>query len=162
MRAAALFHFNLHLKANDMDFALDGIDTKTLSEAGVNVVIKMINSKEPLKAANGEVVSIKVLGPDSGKYRTLSRAQIRKRLVRRAEGQTEVTDADMDEGDRDAMEILAGCTVGWTGVLDKAGKPIPCTFENALKLFEGYPVVREQVDLFISERSNFLQASSKP
>lgn len=144
-----------------MEFALDGIDTKTLSEAGVDVVIKKLNSNEPLKAANGEVVSVKVLGPDSGKYRSLSRAQIRKRLAKRAAGQIEVTEADMDETDRDAMEILAGCTVGWKGVLDKAGKPIPCTIENALKLYENYPVVREQVDLFISERSNFLQASSK-
>lgn len=144
-----------------MEFALDGIDTKTLSEAGVDVVIKKLNSNEPLKAANGEPVSIKVLGPDSGKYRTLSRAQIRKRLAKRAAGQTEVTDADMDENDHDAMEILAGCTVGWAGVLDKAGAAIPCTFENAMKLYENYPVVREQVDFFLSERSNFLRASSK-
>jgi hypothetical protein len=144
-----------------MEFALDGIDTKTLSESGVDVVIKKLNSNEPLKAANGEIVSIKVLGPDSGKYRSLSRTQIRKRLAKRAAGNTEFTDADMDETDHDAMEILAGCTVGWNGILDKAGKPIPCTPENALKLFENYPVVREQVDLFISERANFLQASSK-
>lgn len=149
------------MKANDMEFALDGIDTKTLSEAGVDVVIKKLNSTEPLKAANGDVVSIKVLGPDSGKYRSLSRAQIRKRLTKRAEGRTEVTDADMDENEHDAMEILAQCTVGWTGVLDKAGKAIACNPENALKLYESYPVVREQVDNFISERSNFLRASSK-
>lgn len=144
-----------------MEFALEGIDTKTLSEAGVDVVIKKLNSSEPLLAANGEPVSIKVLGPDSGKYRTLSRAQIRKRLAKRAAGETEITEADMDETDRDAIEMMAGCTVGWKNVLDKAGKPIPCTVENAIKLYTYYPVLREQVDLFISERSNFLQASSK-
>lgn len=143
-----------------MDFALDSIDTRTLSETGVDVAIHKLNSTEPLLAANGTPVTIKVLGPDSSKYRALSRSNIRKRLSKMAENK-QTTDADLDENESDALDMLAACTVGWVGVLNTKGEPIECTVENARKLYEAYPVVREQVDGFIGERANFLKASSK-
>lgn len=144
-----------------MEFALESVDTKTLSESGVEVVIKKMNSKEPLLDANGKPVTIKVMGPDSTKYRSLSRSQIRKRLTRMAAGQKEVTEADMDETESDGLDILAACTISWTGVLTPKGEEIPCNAENARKLYLHYPVVKEQIDAFISERENFLRASSK-
>lgn len=143
-----------------MDFALESIDTRTLSESGVEVVIRKLNSTEPLRAANGDTVKIKVLGPDSAKYRALSRANIRKRLAKMAENK-QATDADLDENEADALDMLAACTMSWVGVLTTKGEPIDCTAENARKLYESYPIVREQVDSFISDRANFLKASSK-
>jgi hypothetical protein len=145
-----------------MEFALDAVDTRTLSEAGVDVTIMKLDSDVPLRAANGDLVTIKVLGPDSAKYRSLTRVQIRKRLSRMAAGkQTELTEDEVLETEADTLDILAACTLGWAGVLTPAGEPIPCTQENARKLYENYPLVREQVDQFMSQRANFLKALSK-
>ncbi len=37
---------------------------------------------------------------------------------------------------RACRPALAGCIVGWEGVCDEAGNPLPCTPENALALLE--------------------------
>lgn len=143
-----------------MDFALPGMDTKTLSEEGVEMVVKKLGSTEPLKDKDGNVVKIKLLGPDSAKYRSLTRAQVRKRLSRMSTADApEAADAMADEDEADVLATLASCTVGWTGILTTKGEAIPCTLENALALYAKYPVIRDQVDVFIAQRGNFTKAS---
>ena len=45
-----------------MEFGLDAVDTKSLSEAGVEFEVKDLNG-DPLKATNGQIVKIqKILG----------------------------------------------------------------------------------------------------
>lgn len=140
-----------------MKFDLGGIDTKTLSEEGVDMVIKLMGSDEPLVARNGKPVSIKLLGPDSDVYRDISRAQLKKRLTRTTDA-TKLNELDFGEIDQEGMELIASCVVGWSNVFDTEGKEIPCTKENALKLVENYPVLREQVDAFVANRAHFLKA----
>lgn len=143
-----------------MQFDLAQIDTKTLAETGVEMPVKSLDGK-PLIARNGDPVVISVLGSDSAKYRTLTRAQLRKRMEAMAAGKQALTEAEMDETERDVIDVLVACTVGWKGVLTTEGEPIPFSEDNVRKLYTNYPVIREQVDEFISKRANFISASSR-
>lgn len=142
-----------------MQFDLAQIDTKTLAEAGVDMPVRLLDGK-PLIARNGERVYITLLGSDSQKYRALTRSQVRKRMEQLAGGKQTLTDADMDETDREVLDVLVACTVGWKGVLDTDGQAIEFQDENVRKLYLAYPVVRDQVESFISNRANFTPASS--
>lgn len=143
-----------------MNFDLAPIDTKTLSEEGVDMIVKLMGSDEPLLAKNGKAVALKLLGPDSAVYRDISRAQLKKRLTRSTDAK-KLNDLDFDEVDADGLELITACVVGWSNVFDTEGKEIPCTKENARKLFEGYPVLREQVDAFVATRTHFIKASPR-
>lgn len=57
----------------------------------------------------------------------------------------------------DALTLLAVCTVGWNGI-NESGQPLPCTRENAKRVYEKFPFIREQVDDFIGDRRNFLRS----
>jgi hypothetical protein len=152
---------SLFSEESTMQFDLAQIDTKTLAETGVEMPVKSLDGK-PLIARNGDPVVISVLGSDSTKYRTLTRAQLRKRMEAMAAGkQGALTEAEMDETERDVIDVLVACTVGWKGVLTTEGEPIPFTEDNVRKLYSAYPVIREQVDEFISKRANFISASSR-
>lgn len=143
-----------------MDFDLDSIDTLSASEKGVEMPVKDLAGTQ-MTDKGGKPVSITLKGPDSETYRKLTRAQVRKRIDRAAKGDKTEDDALAAEAEADAIDIMAACTVGWAGINDKAGKPIPCTAENARQLYQRYPIIREQVDLFVSNRLNFLPVSSK-
>ena len=142
-----------------MDFDFASIDTKKLSESGVPLSLLKLDGK-PLTDKDGNAVTVTLLGPDSAKYRALTRENIRRRLEKRALGSV-ASEVDVDEVERETLEILAVCTVAWQGVNTPQGESIPCTPENARKLYEAYPVIREQVDGFIGNRANFIPASSK-
>jgi hypothetical protein len=142
-----------------MQFDLASIDTKKLSESGAPLAIKKLDGS-PLLDRNGSPVTILLLGPDSAKYRALTRENVRRRLERRATGAAPITEAEIDEVERDTLEILAVCTVGWKGVYTPEGDEIACSADNARALYENYPVVREQVDAFVGNRANFIPASS--
>ncbi|CAB4130458.1 hypothetical protein UFOVP119_82 [uncultured Caudovirales phage] len=142
-----------------MNFDLDGIDTKTLSDSGVKMQVMKFGTSEPLKARNGGLVMLTVRGPDSDTYRQYTRAQVNKRLQRQAD-ERKAREVDFDEVDTDSLTLLVNSTMGWENVLDTDGNPIPFTKENCTALYRNYPVLREQVDAFISNRANFLKASS--
>lgn len=137
-----------------MDFDLAQLDTVTRSEAGVDMVVKQFGSDAPLINRKGEGVVIKLLGPDSSVYRTVFREQMKRRI------NDKPGDFDPDRNDAAALDMLVRCTVSWRGVLDMQGDEIPCTEDTVRKLYVRYPVIRAQVDAFISDRANFLLASS--
>ncbi len=142
-----------------MQFDLAKVDTKTLSEAGVDMPVKTMDG-EPLVARNGQPITVRLLGPDSNKYRALTRAQVRKRMAAMADGKVTLSEAEFEETERELLDILVACTVGWSNVLDTEGAEIPFAEDNVRKLYSNYPVVREQVDTFLANRANFLRASS--
>lgn len=139
-----------------MDFNLPGMDTRTLSESGVEMQVKSLQG-EVLKDKDGKPVTLMLLGPDSDKYRSMTRAQVRKRFSRMS-----ATDAAKDtfaEDEADAMNILVGCTVGWSGINTTKGEPIPCTPDTVRALYTNFPAIRDQADVFMASRANFTKAS---
>lgn len=138
-------------------FDLDVIDTKSRSEEGVYMRVKTLDGS-PLVNSKGDPVEIKVKGPDSADYTRLVRAQIKKRMARSGIP----TEEQSVEDEADLIELLAACTVGWRGVLEKAKtEPVPFTAEACRQLYQSFPVIRDQVDGFIASRANFIPASSK-
>lgn len=142
-----------------MDFDFAQIDTRKHSEQGMPLTIRKPDGTV-LHDKDGKPVSIMLLGPDSSKYRQVTRDSVRKRLAQRASGNAaQVSDADIEEAERDAIELLVACTVSWLGVYTPQGEAIPCTPDNARALFVAYPVVREQAEAFIANRVHFTPAS---
>lgn len=138
-------------------FDLDLIDTKTRSEAGVAMPVKALDGT-PLVNSKGEPVELIVKGPDSADYIRLVRAQIKKRMARSGVPTEEQTAED----EADLVELLVSVTLGWNGVLEKGKKDaLAFSADACRKLYQGFPVIRDQVDAFISSRANFTLASSK-
>ena len=139
-----------------MDFNLPGMDTRTLSEEGVDMQVKSLQG-EHLKDADGKPVTLKLLGPDSDKYRAMTRQQVRKRFSRAAGA--DATKDTFAEDEADALNILVACTVGWSGVNTTKGEPIPCTPDTVRALYTNFPAIRDQADVFMATRANFTKAS---
>lgn len=145
----------------DLKFDLGEVDTKTRSEEGVAMTIRKLDGTELTR--DGKPVQIFLRGPDSEAYLAGQQAQVRKRLSRAADrGSLKAADIDLDEADRDALELMVSCTVKWDGVKTPDGKPIDCTPDNVRALYQNYPLIREQVDVFITNRAHFIAAPSKP
>jgi hypothetical protein len=70
------------------------------------------------------------------------------------------SDDEFEEAMRRNIEFSAACTSTWENVLTPQGEAIPFSVENACKLYDRYPVIREQVEAFIANRANFTRASS--
>lgn len=141
----------------NLDFA--EIDTKTLSDTGVDMVVTKVGTREPLLAKNGKPVAITLLGPDSDVYREQSRVQVKKRLSRTTDVKS-LSEIDLVEADQDALNLIVACTVGWKNVFNTEGKAVEFSKEAIRELYEKYPVVREQADAFIVDRMRFIKASS--
>jgi len=63
-----------------------------------------------------------------------------------------------DELDNDSLDLLAACTLGWSGfVVD--GSELECNTENARRLYRQFPWLREQAQQYIDDRANFLKTS---
>jgi hypothetical protein len=136
-------------------FDLAGMETRTLSQNGADMTVQNM-AGDPLKNSKGEAVLLTLLGPDSDTYREKTRAQVRARIARQSAGET----ADFATEETEILDVLVACVVGWKGLLDKDGKPVPFTPEAARTLLVQYPLIRDQVDLFIARRGNFILASS--
>lgn len=63
---------------------------------------------------------------------------------------------DPEKVEAESIEILAACTLSWKGVLVD-GAPLPCSRDNAIKMYTRFPWLREQVEQFIGDRSAYLQ-----
>lgn len=100
-------------------------------------------------------VYITVVGIDSELYQKASRELTNKRLKKAtARGRFKLT-ATAEELEAEHIELLARCTVGWENI-EWEGKPLPFDKDNAKKLYTKAPWLREQVDLFMGDRANFL------
>ena len=59
----------------------------------------------------------------------------------------------------DARRVIVACTMEWEGFTE-GGKPYVLSSPNADKLFQSSPWLREQADVFVSSRANFMRASA--
>ena len=87
-----------------------------------------------------------VSGTDSKQYRQA----VRDVMVRRMSD----PDSDASEFDSDEVEILARCTVGFKGLLIDGESP-DNTLESITKIYAEFTWIKDQVDKFIANKSNF-------
>lgn len=105
-----------------------------------------------------EPVTISLVGVDSENYQAAARASQNRRLAKI--NPRKVRQVTAEEMENDALEILVACTIAWEGI-GWGKEDLKCTPENVRKVYANVPFIREQVDEFINDRSNFLGNSSK-
>ena len=114
---------------------LRSIDT-SLCETGVDMIVKDIDG-------NDTNATIKLLGSESIVGRKLMLEFMRS-----------IKDGKQEEGDSD--KILSELTLDWKNIQIN-GKDIKFSKEKALEIYRNYPILKKQVDIFVSSNKNFLQ-----
>jgi hypothetical protein len=96
-----------------------------------------------------------VVGMDSPLWRKHSMALQNKRMKKMMQrGRIRLTQS-AEEIEADNIEMLAHCTVKWENV-EWEGKPLPGSFDNFKMVYTKLPWFREQVQMFVDDRANFL------
>jgi len=131
-----------------------------------------LNSLKPVKADDGAVLeivhpeseeiipgmTITLLGQDSKVYRKIQLGKQQAALNRIAKGKRAV-DLDAEKLAEDSIDDLVQLTTGWAGFsLD--GAALDATPENIRKVYAEWAWIREQVQEFVADRSNFFRANS--
>ncbi len=131
---------------------LAAIDTVKGSNDGFDVQIYHPGTNEDLD------IIISVLGKDSDQFQKISRGQNKRRMSKMSKGGfRNVSTPPVEEMESDSIDLLACCTTGWSGVvIDK--KEIEFSKENAVMIYDRFPWIKEQVDLAIGDRANFIKA----
>lgn len=135
---------------------LSTLDTVKASEDGVPLEVRHPTTGAILENGSGGAVTLVLAGSDSDRAKRAERATINRRLKMAGRRTSTMTAEELDS---DALEILASCTLGWSGFsLD--GQEPECNAQNAKRIYVEYPWIREQAEAFRQDRSNFLKASS--
>lgn len=124
------------------------------NEAPGELELKHPVSGVVIEGADGKPIAIRLLGQDSRAWQDHQRAitdRILGRAGRRAKAQT------AEQSEMDAIAGLAAVTVGWSDNLTMDGAPLTFSRANATALYTKLRWVREQVDEFVGDRSNFLR-----
>lgn len=105
--------------------------------------------------ATGEELSgrIKVIGKDSTKFIQMNEEFRRKTLEDMKSNKTMAQKMESAQEQSDA--ILVACTIDWDGmVLD--GEDLPFNESNVKMIYQRFTWIKEQVDIAIADRANFL------
>lgn len=121
-------------------------------------VSQLLPSTQPLPIAfpDGEPtgITLKVISSDSRVPASLARTHYQE-LGKSSK-------VDLLDAERRNIEVCAACIVGWTGLEDDEGNPLPYSPEQAKELLARTELsfVREQVQDFVAKRTNFFRRGS--
>ena len=134
---------------------LSKFDASSAADEGVAMIVQHpIDDTNMLDEETGESVVITLIGQDSKSVQKLVHKITNRKLARTFKRGRGIS-IKAEQIDTDALEILATCTKAWEGIVVD-GEKLQCTFENAKKVYERFPWLREQVDDFTTDRANFL------
>ena len=129
-----------------MTFDLATLDTSKVAEEGAELLVSHPTTGEDLG------ITIILIGTDSKTFRDISKSRATASLKKKTR------EIDLDQNESDAVELLAKCTKGWTGITEN-GKEVAFSYDNAVQLYTKYLWLREQIDRFMADRSNFLPSA---
>lgn len=101
------------------------------------------------KGKNPKQFYVRLLGTDSDQYRKLSNRSLEKSFNSRDKKKK----VDIESTQREVAEKFAKCTTECYFI--ENGKEIECTTSEITRLYLQYSWIKEQVDEFINDRSNF-------
>jgi hypothetical protein len=129
-----------------MGFKLSRLDTRTKADAGVEMAVRDLETGEP-----SDFVLL-VAGADS-KQAQEAQDRVSRRYMLAADSTAKPTVAQLRE---DGLDLLVAVTLGWRGLEDEAGEPIPFSPAKAKELYSQCPELADQVRRFTRDRANFL------
>ena len=129
-----------------MTFDLAKLDTAKVAEEGAELRVAHPTTGEDLG------ITITLIGTDSKTFRDISKSRATASLKKKTR------EIDLDQNESDAVELLAKCTKGWTGITEN-GKEVAFSYDNAVQIYTKYLWLREQIDRFMADRSNFLPSA---
>lgn len=133
-------------KTVSQTFDLKNLFTKDLAANGVEMKIRHPADGSIIKGEDGKPWVVTVIGTDSDKWKELQ-ANIGKKR-------------NQDIDDRATEKLLAGLIVGWRGLVLE-GEQLKFTPQAAIKLLIDYPWIRDQINLFANDRTNFLPEAQR-
>lgn len=140
----------LSLKGNIMDLAK--LDTS--KETATLHVLHPV-TREPMFEGD-KAMTIELYGSDSEQYRSHQRQAANENLKNRSEkGGQDAPQATAERIEQGAIDLLAACTAGWSGVIEN-GKEVKYTAAEVKRVYGQYRWIYEQVDSFVHSRANFL------
>lgn len=125
------------------------------AESGSVMTVRNPITDAVLESPDGQPITITLAGSDSERFRKVQRANQNRRLKMQATRRGTLTSEEIEA---EAIETLAACTIAWRGVVIE-GEALECSAANARKAYKLLPWLREQVDAFVGDRSNFLKSS---
>jgi len=129
---------------------LASLDAKPKAEAGADCHILHPDTG----AEMGIVITLR--GAESEVFKRNFWAQVNRERAKQAAQRGIVQAIDPDKAEAEASELLADCTMGWSGVvLD--GAELPFSRANAITLYARFGWLRKQVDAFITNEANYRQ-----
>lgn len=133
---------------------LSKIDLASAAEQGATMQLKHPVNGQLLFDGEGDhkkAITITLAGRDSERFQRAYRSIQNRRLGRRnKEKQT------VEQFENETIELLARATLGWQHITLE-GAPLEFSEQNARRLYERLPWVREQIDEFIEDRQNFFK-----
>lgn len=141
--------------------SLANLNTAEAADKGRTMTVLHPTDRIPLKGANGEDVTIDLLGMDSDAW-IASEHAIRNRNIEAMRTGQKFSSAETDRASGDA---LASVITGWSNIPTSWLTPngtgedaAPFTLANARLLMNNRGVrwLREQVDAFVGQRAGFL------
>jgi len=142
---------------------LGDIDTVEAANGGFEVELYHPATNEDLG------IFITILGKDSDTFQKISRQQNKKRMERMSKNgfrAGKVTAPSQEEIDADNLEMITACSISWrTSEEDEEkatilfnGEDLPFSIGAAKKLYSARPWIKEQIDIAIGDRANFIKA----
>lgn len=119
----------------------------------------VVDVKDP--ATGRRIASVTLAGPEHPKRKALLFA--RQRRMRAALARTGKIDLpDPADEEQDKIDMLVTCTLGWDGFCEEDGKPLPCTPDNARKVYSapGHGWLRALLEAALEERDRFIVSSA--
>lgn len=147
-------------KHDDLDFDFSALQLNDVSELHVRFPdgrlcylpklddngAKVDDESKPLK--------IRLYGADSAQARKALLTKIRKQdaINRKRHKDSLPTEAEVEALRKINIEFVAELTCGWENFKELFSR------EQAITFYENYPIVYEQVDKFISDRTNYVKS----
>lgn len=137
---------------------LQSLNTKDLSEKGIDLKIYHPTTNEPLD------IIIHIYGVDSEQYKKAIKIKQKSMLEKiavekRGNSHSIKTTDDFDAEDFSGKDMVFACMSGWSNV-EFQGEKLEFNEKNVFMIFEKCPWLFEQVDKAIHDRENFLSAWS--
>lgn len=137
-------------------------DAASLAPSTDAVEVEIYNPR----TKSGTGIYVTVLGKDSDVYRDTQRAQQNRRFKHLGRSRAGGLQLTAEEIENEALELLVTCTKSWRSVddgksspvVELSGKALEYSPANVRALYTEVPVIREQVDDAIHDRSTFMKS----